>query len=115
MAKKREVSAVDAIYDLVEKIDILYKKVDIIDSNIKLLNNKISKMNKAAGAGSSDIFKNHAVVGSANDSFDSKVVIGNINTDISHLTDNDYLRCLHSWKFKMPVSQQNKLTKFDRF
>lgn len=47
MSDKKEQSAIDIIYDLNEKIDLLSKKIDVIDTNLKLANNKISKLNKA--------------------------------------------------------------------
>jgi len=43
---EREISAIDAIYQILEKIDGLDKKFQIIDDNIKILNNKITKLNK---------------------------------------------------------------------
>jgi hypothetical protein len=42
MSKDREKSAVDAIYEILDKLESLEKKMTIIDSNIKLLNNKVS-------------------------------------------------------------------------
>lgn len=43
MAKNREQTAVDTIYELMEQIKLLHQKIDIMDNNIKLLNNKLSK------------------------------------------------------------------------
>lgn len=43
---EREISAIDAIYQILEKIDYLDKKVQAIDDNVKLLNNKLTKLNK---------------------------------------------------------------------
>lgn len=43
---EKEFSAIDAIYQILEKINDLEKKVQIIDDNIKILNNKITKLNK---------------------------------------------------------------------
>ena len=39
-----DISAVDAIYLLLEKVDLLDKKISIVDTNVKLLSNKISKI-----------------------------------------------------------------------
>jgi flagellar hook assembly protein FlgD len=43
---EREFSAIDAIYQILEKINDLEKKIQVIDDNIKILNNKITKLNK---------------------------------------------------------------------
>lgn len=43
MAKNREQSAIDTIYELVEQIKLLHQKIDVMDNNIKLLNNKLVK------------------------------------------------------------------------
>jgi hypothetical protein len=43
---EKEISAIDAIYQILEKIDYLDKKVQAIDDNVKLLNNKLTKLNK---------------------------------------------------------------------
>lgn len=39
-----DISAVDAIYLLLEKVDLLDKKISVVDTNIKLLSNKVSKI-----------------------------------------------------------------------
>lgn len=44
--KKDEISAIDAIYTILEKIDLLEKRFSVIEDNVKLLNNKLSKINK---------------------------------------------------------------------
>lgn len=44
MAKSKEQSAIDAIYLLVERVDLLDKKIEIVDTNIKHLNNKVSQL-----------------------------------------------------------------------
>jgi hypothetical protein len=44
--KKDEISAIDAIYEVLEKTDLLEKRLSVIEDNLKLLNNKISKFNK---------------------------------------------------------------------
>lgn len=92
MSKKREISAVDVIYDLSDKIDALSKKIDIIDSNVKLLNNKISKLNKRSSE-KSNMFNNNVIVdsGATGDvaaTSGSGLVIGNINT-YGYIVDSD--------------------------
>jgi hypothetical protein len=42
----REISAIDAIYQIFDKINDLEKRIQVIDDNIKILNNKITKLNK---------------------------------------------------------------------
>ena len=42
--KKREQSAIDAIYDMLEEMRDIKKQIIVMDNNIKLLNNKISKI-----------------------------------------------------------------------
>ena len=37
MSKDREQSAIDAIYDILDKISLLDKRVQVIDDNVKLL------------------------------------------------------------------------------
>ena len=44
MSKTKEQSAIDAIYSLLERVDLLDKKIDMIDTNVKHLNNKVSKI-----------------------------------------------------------------------
>jgi len=48
MAKEREQSAIDAIYDLLEEVRDIKKEIKIINNNIKLLNNKVAKLTLAA-------------------------------------------------------------------
>jgi hypothetical protein len=43
---EREYSAVDAVFLILEKIELLEKKISVIDDNLKILNNKITKINK---------------------------------------------------------------------
>ena len=43
-AKKREESAIDAIYKILDRIDLLDERIKIIDTNVKNLNNKITKV-----------------------------------------------------------------------
>ena len=49
MSKTKEQSAIDVIYSLVEKVDLLDKKIDMIDTNVKHLNNKVSKLKTFSG------------------------------------------------------------------
>lgn len=50
MPKSKEQSAIDVIYTLLEKVDLLDKRVQVIDDNLKILSNKVSKLNKNAAA-----------------------------------------------------------------
>jgi hypothetical protein len=50
MTKKKEQSAIDAIYEIAETLSRIEKRMDVMDSNIKLLNNKVSKISKAKAA-----------------------------------------------------------------
>jgi len=43
---ERELSAIDVIYNIYEKLEELEKKIQAIDDNIKILNNKVTKINK---------------------------------------------------------------------
>jgi anion-transporting ArsA/GET3 family ATPase len=43
---ERELSAIDVIYKMYEKLEELEKKIQAIDDNIKILNNKVTKINK---------------------------------------------------------------------
>ena len=43
-AKKREESAIDAIYKILDRIDLLDQRVQIIDTNVKNLSNKIASI-----------------------------------------------------------------------
>ena len=45
MAEHKELSAIDAIYRILEKLESLDKRVNVLDSNLKLINNKLSKNN----------------------------------------------------------------------
>ncbi len=47
---EREKSAIDIVYELSEKIDLIMRKLDVIDTNIKLSNNKSSKLNKTVNS-----------------------------------------------------------------
>jgi hypothetical protein len=44
MSSERERSAIDAIYDILNKLESIEKKLTVIDNNIKLLNNKVNKL-----------------------------------------------------------------------
>ena len=46
MSNPREQSAIDTIYEILDRIDLLDKRVQVIDDNVKLLSNKVSKINK---------------------------------------------------------------------
>lgn len=48
MQDTKEQSAIDAIYDILSKIEIIDKRVQVMDDNIKLLSNKVSKLSKNA-------------------------------------------------------------------
>lgn len=48
-----DISAVDAIYLLLEKVDLLDKKISIVDTNVKLLSNKISKISSNSAVAAS--------------------------------------------------------------
>lgn len=45
----KEISAIDVIYKLYDKITLMDKKIDDINLNIKLLSNKITKISKDIG------------------------------------------------------------------
>jgi hypothetical protein len=48
MSETREQSAIDAIYEILDKLEFLDKKVQVIDNNVKLLNNKIVKLSSGS-------------------------------------------------------------------
>jgi hypothetical protein len=48
MSDEKNLSAIDAIYEILNRIENLEKRFIIIDDNIKLISNKISKLNKNA-------------------------------------------------------------------
>jgi len=50
MSKTKEQSAIDAIYEILDKLETLDKRVQVVDDNVKLLSNKVSKLNKNAAA-----------------------------------------------------------------
>ena len=47
MPSKREESAIDAIYQILDKIELLDQRMQIIDTNVKNLSNKITKLETA--------------------------------------------------------------------
>lgn len=53
--KKDELSAIDAIFEILENIFTLDKRMSVIEDNIKILNNKISKINKNIVASTENI------------------------------------------------------------
>ena len=53
MSKTKEQSAIDAIYEILDRLDLLDKRVQVIDDNVKLLSNKVSKLNKNAAVAAS--------------------------------------------------------------
>jgi hypothetical protein len=53
MSKTKEQSAIDIIYSLLDKVDLLDKKIDMIDTNVKHLNNKVSQIRNSVNAGPS--------------------------------------------------------------
>lgn len=48
--KAKENSAIEEIYSISEKLDLIIKRLDVLDTNIKLLNNKQNKLSKKIGA-----------------------------------------------------------------
>lgn len=44
MEEKEAISAIDAIYEILERIKVIEKQIIVLDSNIKLLNNKIVRL-----------------------------------------------------------------------
>jgi|14BtaG_2_1085337.scaffolds.fasta_scaffold05155_2 hypothetical protein len=43
MSDEKEISAIDAIYQILDKIDVMEKRLHVIDDNVKILSNKVSK------------------------------------------------------------------------
>jgi len=84
MSNKKELSAIDAIYDILKKIENIDKRIILLDSNVKLLNNKVSKII----SGSPSVITKEATVMPVNpiveDRTDKKevdrLVLGNIKT-----------------------------------
>jgi len=44
--KTKERSAIDIIYELNDKVDLLTKKIEVLDANMRLANNKLAKFSK---------------------------------------------------------------------
>ena len=49
MEEKEAISAIDAIYEILDRIKIIEKQIVVLDSNIKLLNNKIVRLKVDSG------------------------------------------------------------------
>lgn len=47
MSDEKEISAIDAIYQILDKIATMEKRQHVIDDNVKILSNKISKLLKS--------------------------------------------------------------------
>lgn len=86
MSSDREKSAIDVIYELGDKIELLNKKIDILDTNLKLANNKISKLNKAINViAEQKSFSNDAITSQPTERIvpsgkDGGLVLGKIKT-----------------------------------
>ena len=83
MSKSKEQSAIDSIYTILEKIELLDKRVQIIDDNIKILSNKVSKMGKnaaVAAVSGSPIVKDSIQDLPARQQKVEKLILGNIKT-----------------------------------
>jgi len=81
--KSKEQSAIDSIYTILEKIELLDRRVQIIDDNIKILSNKVSKVGKnvaAAAVSSSPIVKDNIHDPPARQQKVEKLILGNIKT-----------------------------------
>lgn len=46
MPEEKAKSAIDEIFLIAEKLDMIQKQLTVVDNNIKLLNNKVSKLSK---------------------------------------------------------------------
>ena len=82
MSKSKEQSAVDAIYTILEKLELLDRRVQVIDDNVKILSNKVSKINKntAVAASSSSVAQNFTRDEPQKQKEINKLVLGNIKT-----------------------------------
>jgi hypothetical protein len=47
MSSEKEISAIDAIYQILDRLDIMEKRLHVIDDNVKILSNKVSKFARA--------------------------------------------------------------------
>jgi len=81
MAKEKEQSAIDAIYTILDKLELLDKRVQIIDDNIKILSNKVSKLSKnTAVAALSTVAQNSTRQEPQKQQEVDKLVLGKIKT-----------------------------------
>ena len=84
----KEISAIDAIYLLLERVETLDKRFQVIDDNIKILSNKVSKLIKAGLIEPSSVGQGLAVDAAADKRYSpqnsssqqkvEKLVLGNI-------------------------------------
>ena len=83
MSKTKEKSAIDAIYEILDKLELLDKRVQVIDDNIKILSNKVSKIGKntaVAASGNIPIVKDNRQPEPERQQKVEKLVLGNIKT-----------------------------------
>ena len=83
MPKTKEQSAIDAIYTILDKLELLDKRVQVIDDNVKILSNKMSKLNKntaVAAVANIPIVKDNTHQGPERQQKVEKLVLGNIKT-----------------------------------
>lgn len=81
MSKTKEQSAIDAIYEILDKLELLDKRVQIIDDNVKILSNKITKLGRNAAVASSISVKNDSMQEvPARQQKVEKLILGNIKT-----------------------------------
>jgi len=84
MSKTKEKSAIDAIYEILDKLELLDKRVQVIDDNVKILSNKVSKLNKnaavAAVTAPSSLGKSFTDLGPKKQQKVEKLVLGKIKT-----------------------------------
>jgi len=81
MSKTKEQSAIDAIYTLLDKLELLDKRVQVIDDNLKILSNKVSKLNKnTAVVASSTVAQNSTRQGPQKQKKIDRLVLGKIKT-----------------------------------
>jgi hypothetical protein len=82
MSRTKEQSAIDAIYEILEKIEFLDKRVQIIDDNLKILSNKVTKLsrNVAASAAVTTVGGNTTRDEPKKQQEIDRLVLGNIKT-----------------------------------
>jgi|14BtaG_2_1085337.scaffolds.fasta_scaffold00001_56 hypothetical protein len=87
MSDKKEISAIDAIYEILDRIDLMDKRLQVIDDNVKILSNKFSKFQRletsAAAAEPSSrvvapVVKSNSPQNSASQQKVKKLLLGNI-------------------------------------